>query len=143
MEVAELIQLANITRDIENDLTRGVAYHPVLEPHLGSTGRGDATADVATARHDLLLLGSRRAPSYRRLIDGVGLPRFSSARSAAVLMMLSTGRHYRDYSQSSDRRWSTPHSFVMMILFSLPAAFSPRWADRILIRVERDLLSTT
>jgi phytoene/squalene synthetase len=142
LEVSELIQLANITRDIEKDLQRGVAYHPALESHLGSDGRGDAAADVATARHDLLLLGSRRASSFRRLVDGVGLPRFSSARAAAVLMMLITGRHYRDYSRSSERSWSTPRNFGMMILVSLPAAFSPQWADQMLIRVERDLLST-
>jgi hypothetical protein len=30
---------------------------------------------------------------------------------------------------------------TMMMLKSLPAAFSPRWADRILIRVEEDLLA--
>lgn len=141
LEVAELIQLANITRDIEKDLARSIAYHPALESHLGSDGRGDAAADVATARHDLLLLGSRRAASFRRLVDGVGLPRFSSARAAAVLMMLLTGRHYRDYSYSGERSWSTPHSFAMMILASLPAAFSPQWADRLLVRVEEDLLA--
>ena len=141
MEVAELIQLANITRDIEKDLRRGVAYHPVLKPHLGLDGADEAAADVATARHDLLLLGSRRAASFRRLVDGVGLPRLSSARAAAVLMMLFTGRHNRDYSNNGERTWSTPHSFAMMILVSLPAAFSPQWADRLLVRVEEDLLA--
>jgi len=141
LEVSELIQLANITRDIETDLQRGVAYQPVLESHLGSDGQGDAAADVAIARRDLLLLGSRRAASFRRLVDGVGLPRFSSARAAAVLMMLFTGRHYRDYSGNTERKWSTPHSFVMMVLVSLPAAFSQKWADQLLIQVEEDILA--
>jgi len=142
LEVSELIQLANITRDIEKDLQRGVAYHPALKPHLGSDGQGDAAPDVATARHDLLLLGSRRAASFRRLVDGVGLPRLSSARAAAVLMMLFTGRHYHDVAVKAGVHASSRRDgVVMMVLASLPAAFAPRWADRILTRVERDLLA--
>ena len=143
LEVSELIQLANITRDIEKDLQRGVAYHPDLRAHLGSNGEGVTAVAVAAARRDLILLGTRRAGSFRHLVDAVGLPRLSPARAAAVLMLLFTGRHYRDCAidagmppRSVSRRGST------LILTSLPAAVSPRWAQRILIRVETDLLAT-
>jgi phytoene/squalene synthetase len=143
LEVSELIQLANITRDIEKDLERGIAYHPSLRGHLGSNGGGVTALAVAVARRDLILLATRRAGSFRRLVDAVSLPRLSPARAAAVLMLLFTGRHYRDCAidagmppRSVSRRAST------LILTSLPAAVSPRWAQRILIRVETDLLKT-
>lgn len=143
LEVSELIQLANITRDIEKDLQRGVAYHPALRAYLGSNGAGVTAVAVAAARRDLILLATRRAASFRRLVDAVGLPLLSPARAAAVLMLLFTGRHYRNCAidagmppRSVSRRAST------LILTSLPAAVSPRWAQRVLIRVETDLLAT-
>lgn len=145
LEVSELIQLANITRDIEKDLQRGIAYHPALRAYLGSNGEGvtAVAVAVAAARRDLILLATRRAGSFRRLVDAVGLPRLSPARAAAVLMLLFTGRHYRECAiaagmppRSVSRRAST------LILTSLPAAVSPQWAQRVLIRVETDLLTT-
>ena len=143
LEVSELIQLANITRDIEKDLQRGIAYHPALRAYLGSNGEGVTAVAVAAARRDLILLATRRAGSFRRLVDAVGLPRLSPARAAAVLMVLFTDRHYRDCAidagmppRSVSRRAST------LILTSLPAAISPAWAQRVLIRVETDLLTT-
>ena len=56
LEVSELIQLANITRDIEKDLRRGVAYHPALRAYLGSDHwergcRGRRTPRSDPARH--------------------------------------------------------------------------------------------
>ena len=33
--VSELVQLANVTRDIERDLEHGVGYHPGVKPYLG------------------------------------------------------------------------------------------------------------
>lgn len=144
MHVSELIQLANITRDVEKDLSRGVAYHPVLRSHLGTDGHGDAAEDVAIARRELMRLATRRADSFRRLLDAANLPRLSPARSAAVLMMLFTDRHYRRCAvESGIPTWSGPTWVGSMILASIPAAFSARWADRILVRVERDLLATS
>ncbi len=143
LEVSELIQLANITRDIEKDLRRGIAYHPVLQPHLGSDGAGEAAADVAAARRDLMLLATKRAGSFRRLVETVDFPRLSPARAAAVLMMLFTDRHYRDCAVDAGvPTWSGPRWAVTMALASLPAVVSPAWANWILLRVERDLLAT-
>ncbi len=143
LEVSELIQLANITRDIEKDIRRGIAYHPALEPHLGSDGAGDAAVDVAIARRDLMLLATKRAGSFRRLVETVDLPQLSPARAAAVLMMLFTDRHYRDCAvEAGVPTWSGPRWAVTMVLASLPAVVSPAWANRMLLRVERDLLAT-
>jgi phytoene/squalene synthetase len=143
LAVSELLQLANITRDIEKDLRRGVAFHPALRAHLGSNQEAVTALAVAGARRDLILLATRRAASFRRLVDAVALPRLSPARAAAVLMVLFTGRHYRDCGvdagmppRSVSRRVST------LVLTSLPAAISPWWAQRVMIRVETDLLTT-
>jgi phytoene/squalene synthetase len=143
LEVSELLQLANITRDIEKDLQRGVAYHPALRAHLGSSSEGVAAEAVAAARRDLILLATRRAPSFRRLVDAVDLPRLSPARAAAVLMVLFTYRHYRDAAvEAGMRPWSASRPGTALVLRSLPAAFSPKWANRVMIRVESDLLAT-
>jgi len=143
LEVSELLQLANITRDIEKDLQRGIAYHPVLRAHLGSNGEGVTAVAIAVARRDLILLATRRAPSFRRLVDAVDLPRLSPARAAAVLMVLFTDRHYRDCAvEAGMRPWSSSRPGSGLVLTSLPAAFSPKWADRVMVRVERDLLAT-
>ena len=142
LEVSELIQLANITRDIESDLERGVAYHPSLRPHLGSNGNEEARKSVLTARQDLLILGRARASSYRRLLGQLDLPRISAARAAAVLMMLFTWSHYgRSAQQSGGGRAGHPTRVVAMVAISIPAVFSSAWSDRVLTNAERGLLS--
>ncbi|HEY6223626.1 MAG TPA: squalene/phytoene synthase family protein, partial [Gemmatimonadales bacterium] len=35
LQAGEMVQLANVTRDIEKDLRRGLAYHPALAGNLG------------------------------------------------------------------------------------------------------------
>ncbi|MGA7228662.1 MAG: squalene/phytoene synthase family protein [Acidimicrobiia bacterium] len=143
LEASELIQLANITRDIEKDLLRGVAYHPGLRAHLGSKGGGVTDLAVAKARRDLILLATRRAGSFRRLIDAVRLPRLSPARAAAVLMVLFTDRHYRDCAVEAGMTPLSGYRPVpSLVLICLPAVFSPWWADRVMTRVETDLLAT-
>lgn len=141
LEVSELIQLANITRDIEKDMQRGVAYHPRLRRHLGSSDADPETAqDISIARHDLTTLATKRATSVRRLIDAVSLPRISAARSAAVLLMLFTNRHYRDMRpETKVGRGSAPRRPLSMVLTALPAAFSPRWADNVFRKVEQEI----
>ncbi|HEY5889677.1 MAG TPA: squalene/phytoene synthase family protein [Acidimicrobiia bacterium] len=143
LEASELIQLANVTRDIEKDLLRGVAYHPALKEHLGSTGGSVTDLAVATARRDLILLATRRAGSFRRLVDAVKLPRISPARAAAVLMFSFTDRHYRDCAiEAGMTTLSVSRPALALILTSIPAMFSPWWADRVMTRVETDLLAT-
>lgn len=142
LEVAELVQLANITRDVEKDLKIGVAYHPGLRPHLGSDGRGPERPAVQQARRDLMLMATGRAGSFRHLLERHELPYLSPARSAAVLLMLFTDRHYRRMAASVGiPDWPGPKSLHAMLMTSLPAAWSPRWANRVLRRVESGLLA--
>ena len=142
LKVAEMIQLANITRDVEKDLESGVAYHPELRPHLGSNGRGPAERAVQQARRDLMLMATAGAASFRHLLEHHELPHLSPARSAAVLLMLFTDRHYRRMAASVGiPDWRGPKSLAGMLMTSLPAAWSPQWADRVVRRAESGLLA--
>ncbi len=144
LRVSELIQLANITRDVEKDLELGVAYHPRLRPHLGSDGSGSAQPAVLETQRDLVVMAANRAASFRLLVNEHALPTFSLARSAAVLMMLFTERHYRRVAvRVGLPDWSGPRSVPAILMASVPAMWSSRWADRVLRRAERGLLALT
>jgi len=144
LKVSELIQLANITRDVEKDLQIGVAYHPRLRPHLGSDGFGEARSAVRQTRRDLMIMATERAASFRLLLSEQALPSFSLARSAAVLMMLFTDRHYRRIAVAVGLPvWRGPRSVPGVFMTSLPALWSARWADRVLRRAERGLLAVS
>lgn len=145
LRVSELIQLANITRDIEKDLQVGVAYHPRLRPHLGSDGSGAAVrAAVLDARRDLVIMATERAASFRLLLNEHALPQFSLARSAAVLMMLFTDRHYRRMATSVDLPiWRGPRSSAAIVMTSVPAMWSARWADSVLRRADSGLMANS
>lgn len=139
LAAGELIQLANITRDVERDLARGIGYHPSLLPHLGST---DAAGPVREARRSLMAHALRRAPSYRRLAEQFNAGRFSLARGSAVLMLLHTDRHYRWCARRIGQPdWRGPDRTGTIVLQSLAAAFSKRWSRRVMRRVEQDFLS--
>jgi phytoene/squalene synthetase len=87
--VSEMIQLANITRDIEKDLSRGIAYVPNLRSHLHTA----APTAVRVARERLLDLALARAPAYQRLYQGADVAGRPSARLAAVVMILFIDMH--------------------------------------------------
>jgi phytoene/squalene synthetase len=133
---SELIQLANITRDVERDLERGIGYHPALLPHLG---KRDVPEPVAAARRTLMSQALPHVPAYNRLATQLATGWFSPARASAVLMLLHTDRHYR---WCADRighpGWRGPTRSWTILLASLPAVMSRRWADRMMRRVEHD-----
>jgi len=136
---SELIQLANITRDIERDLVRGIGYHPSLLPHLGSD---DAADPIRSARRNLMAHALSQAPAYTRLAEQLATKRFSMARASAVLMLLHTDRHYRWCArQIGHPEWRGPQRTGTIILSSLLAAVSRRWARRVMRRVEGDFLA--
>ena len=139
LAAGELIQLANITRDVERDLARGIGYHPSLLPHLGST---DAAGPVREARRHLMAHALPHAPAYTRLAEQIAPTRFSLARASAVLMLLHTDRHYRWCARRIGRPdWRGPDRAGTIVLASLLAAFSRRWSHRVMRRVEQDFLS--
>lgn len=144
LEVSEMIQLANITRDIEKDLRRGVGYHPALEPHLYR----DATTDTETAeqvrlvREELLVLALRRAPAYRRLVDDLDTSPMSATRASALLMLLFTDRHYRSVAVASGHQaWEGPDRTITLVAQATLAGLSSRWASRLTRSVERNFLA--
>ncbi|MHC4471268.1 MAG: squalene/phytoene synthase family protein [Planctomycetota bacterium] len=141
MVVGEMIQLANITRDIEKDLRRGIAYHPSLREDLGKSvdGGGEVVTRVRAARRSLLRLALERAPSYRHVMDAMRLPRVNIARASALLMLLYTDRHYRSCARRAGiKAWAGRAGGLALIFGSLPAALSRGWADRLLERIVTD-----
>jgi phytoene/squalene synthetase len=139
LAASELIQLANITRDVERDLARGIGYHPSLLPYLGSI---DAVAPVKHARRLLMAQALPNARAYTRLVEQLATERFSLARASAILMLLHTDRHYRwCAARIGHPGWRGPRRTVTILLASLLAALSRRLSYRIMRRVEDDFLS--
>jgi phytoene/squalene synthetase len=136
---SELIQLANITRDIERDLERGIAYHPSLLPHLHGTG-GDGP--VLQARRRLMALALPQVSAYARLSTRLAQQPVSLARASAVAMLLNTDRHYRWCARRVGiMPWQGPNTNASIVATALLATVSRRWTDRVLRRVERDFLA--
>ena len=88
--VGEVIQLANITRDLEKDYERGIFYHPDL-PGLEGAQREQRIRDV---RSQLVLRALRLAPEFRPFIESLPAPRISLARGAGMLLIITTFAYY-------------------------------------------------
>jgi phytoene/squalene synthetase len=140
--VSELVQLANVTRDIERDLEHGVAYHPSLRPHLGAPPAGpEAIEAVRSVREELLVRALRRVPAYTGLLEDLQLPAVSRARGSAVLMLLFTDRYYRECARRAGHQpWKGANSTVRILASSALAALSRRAARRVGARVKQRFL---
>ena len=149
MLVGEMVQLANITRDVEKDLARGIAYDASLRGDLGRDPRRlpDA-ADAALVgrcrevRARFLRLALARATSYRRMMAAMPLRTFSGARASALLMLLFTERYFRSCARRIGAPgWEGPDSTLALLQRATMAAFSSRSTERELTRIEREFLS--
>lgn len=141
MTVGEMIQLANVTRDIEVDLQRGVAYHPALRDDVGRApgDNGGLTERIRRVRGELLVMALRRAPAYRPLIEYLSPRRISLARASGLLMLLFTDQYFRGCAARAGRQpWGPPRGSGRLIAAALPAVWSRRWAGRRLAGIERD-----
>ncbi len=145
MQVGELIQLANVTRDIEKDLARGIAYDATLR---GDLGRCDALLDAAlkarvrAARDRIMRLALARGPSYARMLASMQLSRLSFARASAVLMLLFTERYWRACAtRCGGATWDGPDSTFALLARSLPALWSPRRANLEIARIEGEFVA--
>ena len=137
--VSEMIQLANVSRDIERDLDRGLGYHPALKPYLGPQNGVDRGPVVRDVREAYLAMALDRAPAYRRLFDGLDFGEAASTRTAAVLMLLFTDLHYRGCAaRTGHRPWHGPRGRLQVVAESIPALLSTRWARHVIERVEGD-----
>lgn len=97
MRAGEFVQLANVTRDVEKDLARGVAFRPALTPWLGQAAAGldgPGLCAVRDARSQLLDLALVRAADWGRLTDMLDTGQFSLTRGSCLLMLLFTERYY-------------------------------------------------
>ncbi|MDP7561031.1 MAG: squalene/phytoene synthase family protein [Planctomycetota bacterium] len=145
LKVGELVQLANVTRDIEKDLDRGVGYHEDLLPILQGERSGEhstKTEVIRQTREQILRIALLRGDSYRRMVEGMNLPTWSLARGAAVLMFLFTDRYWRSCARRTGiPHWEGPKGALPILLQTLPAVISARWCDRILRRIERSFAS--
>lgn len=143
LEVSEMIQLANITRDIEKDLGRGVGYHPDLLPHLHHDPAAASTAEqVRLVREELMVVALSRASAYRRLVDDLDAPLISATRASAVLMLLFTDRHYRSCAVAAGHEpWQGPGRTATIIASATLAGLSPWWASRVTRSVEHGFLN--
>jgi phytoene/squalene synthetase len=132
----EFLQLANVTRDLEKDLARGVAYDPELAPHIGRKDSDAALEEaVRRVRARLLERALGRAPEYLLLARGFRYRRLSLNRASAVLMLRFTERYYRGCAARAG--YAVPRdgpSGFRLLLGAFPAFLSSRSADRALDR---------
>ena len=130
----EAIQLANITRDVDKDLLRGIAYHPELEPTGADRG------PVDRCRHELLLRAIARGKALQLLVEGMPFPRISRARGAAFLLVLTTYAYYRKACARFDLPVFDPGPRVGVLRgtwWYLGTVLSARRASSILARLSR------
>lgn len=139
MRVGEFVQLANVTRDVEKDLARGIAYDPALAPHLG--GPADPEA-VRAARERMFLLALRRVPAYTAMLEQLRFRRFSLSRASALLMLEFTDRYYRACARRLGRAaWDGPRSSLRVLMSALPALLSQRRALKRARAIEAQMLA--
>jgi phytoene/squalene synthetase len=144
MRVGEMVQLANITRDVEKDLRRGIAYDPSLRADLNRADADEpALAERCRAvREHLLRMAIARVSAYRRVVDAMQLPRHSVARASAVLMLLFTERYFRGCARRVGLSgWSGPDATFTLFMRTIRASVSSRIAQREITRIEREFLA--
>jgi len=146
MRVGEMVQLANVTRDVEKDLLRGVAYDAALRGDLGRdvSGDPDAARRVRAARERMLRLALARAPSYRRMLESMRLPAWSVARASALIMLLFTERYFRGCARRVGLpAWDGPGSTPALLVRGFPASVSSGFTLREIGRVETAFLAAS
>lgn len=138
--VGEMIQLANITRDVEKDLARGIGYHPALKPYLHNVDNSAKMLEtVQQVRDELVVRAMSLVPAYRRLV--AGFDEIAGVRMAAVLMLGFTELHYRGVVAVSGRQpWQGPRGPFRVVLRALPSLVSVRWVRRSIRRIETEFL---
>jgi phytoene/squalene synthetase len=145
MRVGEMVQLANVTRDVEKDLVRGIAYDASLQDDLGKdAANGDrALAErCRVVRQRLLRMALKRAPAYRSVIDALELRGWSVARASGVLMLLFTERYFRGCAgRVGAPVWDGPRSTLSLLARTFRSTFSEDAAYREIARVERSFLT--
>ncbi len=142
LAAGEMIQLANITRDIERDLARGVAYHSDLRPYLGADPLPASCGEIVRrVREELLLRALSKVTAYRSMAREIVSRGSPGVRTGAVLMLLFTDLHFRGCAiRTGHAAWRGPRGRLGSLLAALPALLSRHWAERAMARTERRFL---
>ena len=143
LRAGEMVQLANVTRDIEKDLRRGIAYHPSLQADLSRSDLDDPLLQqrIRSVREELLVQALAMAPAYERMMRAMPFRAVSLARASGVLMLLFTDRYYRSCARLAGRTpWSGPRSTIWLILLSAGPVFSARWSIKTVRRITESFL---
>jgi len=126
MNVGEFLQLANITRDIEKDLARGVGYHPKLADQLKGEEGSERLERVRAVRAALMERALSQAPSYLELVNGLSLG--AGWMSASALLMLRfTERYYAGCASRVGVDVSSRAGPGRLVWSSWPALVSAGW----------------
>ena len=145
LQAGEMVQLANVTRDVEKDLKRGIAYHPALARDLGRSADDPAVRErIRAVREDLLQRALRLAPAYERMMLALPFGRVSLARGSGVLMLAFTDRYYRSCAELVGRAsWPGPASALGVIVRSAAHVVSPALSTRAVRRITAAFLNAT
>lgn len=140
MDVGEYLQLANVTRDIEKDLARSVAYDVRLKAYLRGGGDSDQEPVVRCVRQELMMRALKRAPSYLTLIDGLDLRRGWMGASA-IIMARFTERYYLECADRVGVTTPAPRSAAQLLIGSWPALISAAWTRKRLTEMDAQTAS--
>lgn len=152
MRVGEFVQLANVTRDIEKDLARSIAYDSGLAPYLGHALPRDPLADgerdraprkaVLAARSRMFELALERAPAYTKMLCQLRYRRLSLTRASAMLMFEFCDRYYRSCARRLGRSdWPGPRTSFRTLMSAFPSFLSQKRALRRAEAIEAHLLA--
>jgi phytoene/squalene synthetase len=137
--VGEVIQLANITRDLEKDYERGIFYHPDL---LGRQGV-NREQRIREVRCQLILRAIRRFQVFPRFFNAIPTPQISRARGAAILLIITTYAYYWRAAQKVGLPAFDNRQRITRLggaLIWLKCVLSPRAAARFLKWLEKTVL---
>ncbi len=143
LQAGEMVQLANVTRDIEKDLSRGIAYHPALLADLGRSDFDDPSLRerIRCVRLELLVHALRMAPAYERMMRAMPFRAISLTRASGVLMLLFTDRYYRSCARRvRQTAWPGLESTFALMLLTAGHVMSSRWSARTLRGITRHFL---
>lgn len=129
--VGEVIQLANITRDLEKDVRRGIFYHPQL-PGTEDSRREQGIRDVRAQLVLRALRGFRMFPPFFNAIPAAPISR---ARGAAMLLIITTyGYYWRAAQKAGLPAFDKQQRITRLngVFIWLKCVLSPRAATRFL-----------
>ena len=142
--VGEVIQLANITRDLEKDIKRGIFYHPLLSTLKGSSRE----QGIREVRSQLVLRAIRRFREFPNFFMSIPAPRISLARGAAMLLIITPYAYYWRAAQKAGlpafdhrqriTRLSGAWIWIKCIFSRMAASRFLQWLERtVLVAFER------